>query len=70
MASNQHWDEIDDDDAKAPGEDKVVRPRTNVPEDPIKHNLLEYFGADGKDEGQKFAQNADGSWGEEQNAAG
>jgi hypothetical protein len=39
-------------------------------DDPVKEDLVEYFGADGKDEGQKFAQNADGSWGEEQNAAG
>jgi hypothetical protein len=39
-------------------------------DDPIKEDVVEYFGADGEDEGQKFAQNADGSWGEEQNAAG
>jgi hypothetical protein len=47
-------------------EDVVLPPD----DDPVKEDLVEYFGADGKDEGQKFAQNADGTWGEEQNAAG
>jgi hypothetical protein len=32
--------------------------------DPTKDNVLEYFGADGEDEGQKFMQNADGTWGD------
>jgi hypothetical protein len=39
-------------------------------DDPVKEDVIEYFGADGKDEGQKLMQNPDGSWGEEQNAAG
>ncbi len=34
-------------------------------DDPIKDNLVEYFGADGEDEGQKLMQNPDGSWGDE-----
>ena len=39
-------------------------------DDPIKDDIVEYFGADGEDEGQKLMKNPDGTWGEEQNAAG
>ena len=39
-------------------------------DDPIKEDVVAYFGADGEDEGPKLMQNPDGSWGEEQNAAG
>ena len=39
-------------------------------DDPIKRDVVSYFGADGENEGRKFSENADGSYGEEQNAAG
>ena len=39
-------------------------------DDPTKDDVVSYFGADGEDEGAKLMKNSDGSWGEEQNAAG
>ena len=39
------------------------QPRTDIPEEAIKDDVVEYFGADGKDEGQKLMQNPDGTWG-------
>lgn len=32
-------------------------------DDPTKDNVVEYFGADGEEEGQKLMENPDGSWG-------
>lgn len=42
-------------------DDVILPPDDN----PVKEDLVEYFGADGKDEGQKLMQNPDGSWGDE-----
>jgi hypothetical protein len=39
-------------------------------DDPIKEDVVAYFGADGEDEGAKLMKNPDGTYGEEQNAAG
>lgn len=44
--------------------DDEEAPRTDIPEEAIKDDLVEYFGADGKDEGQKLMQNPDGTWGD------
>ena len=59
---NLHWDDIPKDQGKE-------REGDVVPDGA--ENLLEYMGV-GKDEekGPKFMQNADGTWGEAQNAAG
>jgi hypothetical protein len=64
-----HWDEIDDerDDPTADGDEA---PRRDIDPADVKDDVVEYFGADGDDEGPKLMQNADGTWGEEQNAAG
>jgi hypothetical protein len=68
MADKEHDEALhDEEDRQRPTAEeeaeakKAVRPSDG---DPVKRNALEYFGADGEDEGQKFMQNADGSWGD------
>jgi hypothetical protein len=55
-------------DEKHPQDEKDVT--LPADDDPIKDDVVEYFGADGEDEGPKLMKNPDGTWGEEQNAAG
>ena len=70
MADNeieQEHDEVLGEDRRreTPEEEAAGRKATLPPDgDPVKRNPLEYFGADGEDEGQKFMQNADGTWGD------
>lgn len=66
-ASEQHWDDVDD-EAQDPTRGQRGNPAGD--EDEPKDDVVEYFGADGEDEGQKLMQNADGTWGEAQNPAG
>ncbi|MEA3020649.1 MAG: hypothetical protein QOI47_2173 [Actinomycetota bacterium] len=44
MPTKKRDDDQDDEEA----------PRTDIDPESIKHDVVEYFGADGKDEGQKF----------------
>jgi len=68
MADKEHDEAlVDEQDRQRPTADEQAEAkRATLPPDgdPTKDNVLEYFGADGEDEGQKFMQNADGSWGD------
>jgi len=66
MADNENDKVLGDDRRRPTAEEeaearKAVRPADG---DPVKRNPLEYFGADGEDEGQKFMENADRTWGD------
>lgn len=66
MAKNSKDEILGEDRQRTTAEEEAEAKKASLPADgdPKKDNVLEYFGADGEDEGQKFMQNADGTWGD------